>query len=123
MNINVKSTGVTLTPAISEYIGKRLQGVEKYLTNKSAHMQVEVGRANGHHKQGEVFKAEVHIIGDGADYYAMKEAEDLYAAIDMVKDEVVHEISKNQGKKRELVRRGQRKFKEIIKGFPWMGRK
>ncbi|MBX4189086.1 ribosome-associated translation inhibitor RaiA [Candidatus Parcubacteria bacterium] len=122
MNINTKATGIELTPAISAYIDKRLQGVEKYLNNKAAYMQVEVGRSTGHHKQGEVFRAEVRIAGDGADYYAVKEAEDLYAAIDMVKDEVVQEIKKAKGKKRELLRRGQRAIKDMVKGFPWLRR-
>ncbi len=122
MNINVKATGIELTPAISAYIEKRLHGVEKYINNPGAHMQVEVGRSSAHHKQGEVYRAEVRIAGAGEDFYAVSESEDLYAAIDLVKDEVVQEIRKVKGKKRELMRRGQRAFKDMVKGFPWIKR-
>jgi ribosomal subunit interface protein len=119
MNLNFKGTGIELTEAIKAYIEKRFNSLDKYLINKSAQVQVEVGRVTAHHKHGEIFRAEVQISGDGANYYAVKEAEDLYAAIDMVKDEVIQEIKKTQGKKREMLRRGQRAIKNMVKGFPW----
>ncbi len=122
MNLNFKGTGIELTEAIKAYIEKRFRSLDKYLINKAAQVQVEVGRGSAHHKHGEVYRAEVQISGDGTNYHAVKEAEDLYAAIDMVKDEIVHEIQKVEGRKRELLRRGQRAVKNMVKGFPWFGR-
>lgn len=122
MKINLKATGIELTPAISAYAEKRLQAVEKYLPNHDSTMQIEVGKVTAHHRQGDVFRAEVRISGAGTDYYAVREDNDLYAAIDLVKDEIVSEIRKTKGRKRELLRRGQKRVKEIMKDFPWLKR-
>jgi ribosomal subunit interface protein len=119
MRISLKATGIELTEEISRYVEKKFQTIDKYTESKGAHIQVEVGRGSAHHKHGQVFRAEAHLSGDGADYYAVKEADDLYAAIDLVRDEVVHELTKVRGRKREVLRRGERTIKNIIKGLPW----
>ena len=120
MKINIKATGIELTPAISSYVEKRLAKIEKYLGSMDSVFAIELGRITQHHKHGEVYKAEVKISGAGANYYAVKESSDLYAAIDEVRDEVIHEITKDKGKRRELLRRGQRAIKDIARGFPWI---
>ncbi len=117
MKINIKATGIELSPALFSYVEKRLAKVEKYLDITEPIMAVELGKSTEHHKQGEIYRAEVRITGGGLDYYATKEAIDIYAAIDEVRDEIIHEITKNKGKKRELLRRGQRAIKNIIRGF------
>jgi len=123
MNINIKATGIELTGAISDYVHKRMSKVSDFLGSDGFLIAVEVGKTTKHHKQGDVFRAEVKVSGAGQNFYAVKEGPDLYASIDEVKDEVIHEISKTKGRKRELLRQGQRKIKEMMKGFPWIGRK
>lgn len=122
MKMNVKATGIELTPAILSYAEKRLMKVGKYLDGDPV-MAVEIGKSSQHHKQGDVFRAEVRIAGSGNDFYAEKQATDLYAAIDQVQTEVIHEITKTKGRRRELLRRGQRAIKDMAKGFPWIGRR
>ncbi|KKW14940.1 MAG: hypothetical protein UY54_C0010G0013 [Parcubacteria group bacterium GW2011_GWA2_50_10b] len=89
MKINIKATGIELTPAIAGYVQKKISAIEKYLPAGAVDLvaQVEVGKSTQHHKSGEVFKAEVHLVGAGLDLYAVSEQSDLYAAIDLVKDE------------------------------------
>ncbi|MHB1330703.1 MAG: ribosome hibernation-promoting factor, HPF/YfiA family [Minisyncoccota bacterium] len=119
MKTNIKGTGIELTPAILDYAEKRFEKVEKYL-NGDPLMAVELGKITQHHKQGEIFRAEVKISGSGNDYYAEKEASDLYTAIDLVKDEVIGEITKDKSKKRGLQRKGERTLKDMVRGFPWI---
>ena len=121
MNINIKATGIALTPAISDYVYKKISSVEKYLSKKgpTASAQVEVGKTTKHHKSGDVFKAEVRLIGGGLDMYAVEEAEDLYAAIDLVEAEITRGILKTKGRHIQLLRRGQRAIKDLMKDFPW----
>lgn len=121
MKINIKGTGIELTPAISDYATKKISALEKYFAESpDAVAQVEVGRSTNHHRTGEVFKAEVHIIGSGFDLYAVAESSDLYAAIDMVKDEISRELTTKKGKKEALHRRGARYIKNMMKGLnPW----
>ena len=121
MNINIKATGIAITPAISDYVYKKISSVEKYLSKKgpTASAQVEVGKTTKHHKSGDVFKAEVRLIGGGLDMYAVEEAEDLYAAIDLVEAEITRGILKTKGRHIQLLRRGQRAIKDLMKDFPW----
>lgn len=121
MNINIKATGIVLTRAISDYVYKKISSVEKYLSKKgpTASAQVEVGKTTKHHKSGDVFKAEVRLVGGGLDMYAVEEAEDLYAAIDLVEAEITRGILKTKGRHIQLLRRGQRAIKDLMKDFPW----
>lgn len=118
MNINIKATGIELTPAIQDYAEKKVRMLEKYLKNGSdSHIaRVEVGKTTRHHKEGFVFRAEIHITG-GIDVYAAKEAEDLYAAIDLCEAEAARELQSARGRRFKLLRRGQRAFKNMVRGM------
>ncbi|OHA92155.1 MAG: ribosomal subunit interface protein [Candidatus Zambryskibacteria bacterium RIFCSPLOWO2_02_FULL_51_21] len=117
MKINIKATGIELTPAISEYVNKKVGALEKYVKNADAVASVEVGRSTQHHKTGEVFMAEVHLTGAGLDLYAVAEHSDLYAAIDLVKDEVKETLLQEKGRRETLLRRGARKVKDLARGM------
>lgn len=120
MKMNIKATGINLTPEISTYAQKRLSKVGKYLTQRDPVMNVELGKVTQHHRQGEIFRAEVRITGGGADYYVAKESADLFSAIDEVKDEIIQEVAKDKDKRTSLMRRGGRMFKDMVRGFPWV---
>lgn len=120
MKINIRSTGIELTPAISSYVEKRISSIEKYIDRSitdNVIAQVEVGKSTRHHKSGNIFRAEVHVIGGGLDLYAVSEMEDLYAAIDVVKDEIVHNMIQSKGKRETLARKGAEVMKNVVKGF------
>lgn len=117
MKINIKATGIELTPSISEYVHSKISTLEKYVTNPDAVAQVEVGRTTQHHKSGDIFKAEVHVTGDGLDLYAVAEHSDLYAAIDQVKDEIVRNTVSEKSKRQTLTRRGGQMVKDMMRGL------
>jgi putative sigma-54 modulation protein len=119
MKINIKATGIELTPAISSYVNKKIFSIEKYFDkgNKDVVAQVEVGKSTHHHKAGNVFRAEAHITGRGLDIYAVSEMEDLYAAVDIVKDEMIHGVVQSKGKRQTLARRGAEMIKNMMKGI------
>ncbi|MBI1974708.1 MAG: ribosome-associated translation inhibitor RaiA [Candidatus Zambryskibacteria bacterium] len=116
MKINIKATGIALTPAIFGYANKKISSLEKYLAGEAV-AQVEVGKSTKHHKSGNVFRAEVHLVGGGLDLYAVSEKADLYAAIDVVKDEITHALTQNKTKKETLYRRGAATIKNMMKGL------
>ena len=119
MKINIKATGIELTPAISDYVYKKISAIEKYIdkNNTDVVAQVEVGKNTRHHKAGNIFRAEVHIIGEGLDLYAVSDMEDLYAAIDTVKDEIVRNVIQLKDKREMLTRKGAKMMKNMMKGF------
>jgi ribosomal subunit interface protein len=119
MNINIKATGIELTEAITDYVHKKIGSTEKYLTGQSADVvvHVEVGKITNHHKAGDIFRAEVRIVGGGLNLYAATETEDLYASIDKVKDEITRELVKTKNKRFALAKRGGQVIKDMMKGF------
>jgi putative sigma-54 modulation protein len=118
MKINIKGTGIELTPAITSYVEKKLSAVDKYLdVSESVVAQVEVGKTTNHHKSGDVFRAEAHLMGGGIDFYTVSEQADLYAAIDLLKDEIVQKLTHLKGRRQTLTRRGGQMIKNMMRGF------
>lgn len=118
MKINTKATGIELTSAIASYVEKRIRSLEKFLDpDADVTALVEVGKTTRHHKSGDVFRAEVHLVGSGLDIYAVSETGDLYASIDAVKDEVSHNMLQLKGKRQTLARKGAEMMKYAMKGL------
>lgn len=114
MRVQIKATNLDLTSSIEEYARKRVAAFEKFLSSEDL-VSVELARTTRHHKSGDIFKAEIFLRDSGKEYYAVSEKEDLYAAIDDVKDEIVREIKSYKGKMRTLFRRGGARVKNFIK--------
>jgi len=121
MNTNIKAGSIQLTPAISDYVDKRLKKIEDILGNDPAlQCDVELSKTTGHHNKGDIFRAEIHIVGSGKDIFAAREESDLYAAIDLVRDEVLREAKSHKAKQISLIRRGGARMKNMMKGlWPW----
>ena len=123
MNINIKATGIELTPAISEYVHKKLEMIEKYIDNSDATVaQVEVAKVTEHHQHGDIYRAEIHITGGGIDVYTAEETEDILASLDKVKDEIIQQLTRTKGKEQTLVRKGGQMIKSALK-FGWFKKK
>lgn len=118
MNINIKGTNIELTSAIHEYVTKRLGAVQKFVSDDpTVQCDVEVGKTSNHHKNGDIFRAEIHIVGHKRDIYVASEKGDLYAAIDEVRDEVLYRLSSKKEKAVSFARRGGAKVKNLIRGM------
>jgi ribosomal subunit interface protein len=117
MKINIKATGITLTPSISEYIEKKIDLLGKFFQEGEVLINIEVGKTTKHHKSGDIFRAEIQVACGGQNYYAAVEKDDLYAAIDEVKDEIAYKLSSKKKKTLHLLRRGGAKIKNLLKSI------
>lgn len=116
MNINIKTTNIDLTDAISDYINKRLSGISKFEKRGEILTRVELGKITNHHKKGDVFRAEIFIEIDGTEFYAFSEKDDLYAAMDEAKEDIFRQIISNKDRKQTLFKRGASSVKKMLKG-------
>lgn len=109
-----------LTDAIRDYVFEKVGYLEKFLT-ADATAFVEVGKDSNHHNKGEdIYLAEVQIKSKYGNYFNRQYAGDLYAAVDLVKEELQRDISKNKDRRQTLFVRGARSLKKRIKGMkPW----
>lgn len=121
MNINIKTTNIELTPAISLYVTKKMESLERFIGSqkKDAEEQVwvEIGKTTNHHEQGNIFRAEAQMRLPHASIRAEATDEDLYAAIDKVRDEMQRKMSKTHDKQIKKFRDGARKIKDLLTGF------
>ncbi|MBI5728420.1 MAG: ribosome-associated translation inhibitor RaiA [Candidatus Magasanikbacteria bacterium] len=95
MQITIKATGINLTPAINDYVTAKIGGLEKYLKKLdrgAVEAAVEVGRNTRHHNKGSIFRAEINLKLPGRMLRAEESSDDLYAAIDLVHDEIKRQI-------------------------------
>ncbi len=117
MNIKIRAKNFEITPAIDDYVMKKISSLDKFLDVKDSTIcEVEIGRTTSHHKSGDIFRAEVNIIEPGKkQVFAVAEEVDLYMAIDIVRDEAEREIVSNKKKQDTLFRRGSAKIKNLLK--------
>lgn len=129
MKINIKATNLDLTPAITTYIEEKINGLEKFISgddlkawderNQAAvEADVEIARTTDHHRQGDVYRAEVNIKVPGRVIRAEATEWDMRVAIDRVKDELQIELKKYKNKQETEYRDGSRLLKKMMSISP-----
>lgn len=117
MNIKIVTDGFSLTEAISEYVHKKFSVITKHLNQDSNQTLVDVMlRDNTKHKKGG-FHVQVNIPVRGGMINSTEEGDDLYAIIDIVKDELVRELEKYNTKHRDVSRQSASDIKKKLKGL------
>ncbi|MCX6757594.1 MAG: ribosome-associated translation inhibitor RaiA [Candidatus Nomurabacteria bacterium] len=117
MNINIKTKNIELVDSLQEYVNKRLSSIEKFLKNKDAVVQVEIGKTTNHHKNGDVYKAEIIIDSGDTKAFSVSETDDLYKAIDEAKEEIVRALTSTKDRNQTLFKRGASSVKKMLKGL------
>jgi ribosomal subunit interface protein len=122
MKINLQGKNFELTEAIKDYILKRITNLEKLLSTMEAGggevlVNFEVGKSTKHHKSGVVFHSDCLININGKEFYASSDKEDLYQAIDEIKESLFNEIRKNKDRRQTLYKRGAASVKKMMKGL------
>lgn len=102
MTVQIKATNIELTEAIKEYVNQKIDMLQKFVSSENArgavrvHMEVE--RTTDHHKKGNIFRAELQMQVNGVLLRVEKSTDDLYKAIDKVKDEMARQLSRRKDK-------------------------
>ncbi len=118
MATNIKATNIELTSAVSDYVNKKIESINKLVDEfKEISVYVEVGKTTNHHKQGEYFKAEFDVVIDGEKFFTVSEENDLYKAIDRAKDDLIRRVKNSKKKKTTLFKRGTMSVKKMVKGI------
>ena len=117
MRTTLKASNVAHTNALDTYVGKRLKDLEKVLEpkEKSEVARVDIGAANKHHKEGkDLYYAEITLHVKGKDFRAVAKANDLYAAIDKMRDMIVREVTSYHKQRRSLEKKGGQEIKKRV---------
>lgn len=99
MIITIQATGIDLTDSIKEYATEKITSLGKFFDGIVA-ADIDIGMRGHHHQKGDVFYAEVNMSIPGHLLRVVKESNDLYKAIDKVRDHYKVEFEKIKGKMR-----------------------
>jgi putative sigma-54 modulation protein len=117
MHIIITGVHMEMTDAIRNYTLEKMRTLEKYVArdDTSGKLTVELSRTTNHHAHGDVFEAEgiLHIRGKETVFKTTQD--DLYKAIDVLKDMLVREMAQHKDKERSIFRRSAHKVKQMFK--------
>lgn len=122
MKINFQTKNLELVPALHDYVVKRITNLGKLLSkieekDEEVIINFVLSKTTNHHKSGEIFRADCSILIKGEKFYSSIDKEDLYQAVDAVKDNLFNDISKSKDKKQTLYKRGAASVKKMLKGL------
>ena len=92
MTITIEPKGIELTDAIRTYAEEKFMSLTKYVEGIEK-MDIDIGMESHHHVNGKVYMCSAHVFLRNKDFYVKKEAEELYKAIDKVKDHLRNELA------------------------------
>lgn len=124
MNIIIKESNFQPADNIRDYVMKRFEGIEKFMTHPTEDkvLYVDVAKISKH-KSGEIYRGDVHITFGGRKYYAEAESTDPYAVIDAMREELINDLANKKSKMHRVYRKGALYVKNVIKGIPYVGKK
>lgn len=102
MKIHLKTTKIEVTEAILNYTQEKMDALDKYLgATPVINCDVELERIIGGQSKGDVFRVEVNLEVPHQLLRVEKTEDDLYKAIDKVRDHLDEVIVKYREKSRD----------------------
>ncbi len=111
MVTNIQFTGIDSSDALKQYAIEKVEDCEKFFDNIQQ-ADIDIGLRSNHHQKGNIYYAEVNLHVPGKLVRVVKDAEDLYKAIDKVRDHLKVELEKLSGKMNAIDREEIRETKE-----------
>lgn len=92
----LKWIGMDASSAVTDYLDAKLGSLDKFLSHIPLphDIHIECIKTTRHHQKGEIFACEAHLRLPKRTLMATAQANDIYAAIDRLKDELERQLTK-----------------------------
>lgn len=117
MNIIFKVNGMDIDDAVKTYTTEKVESLKKFVhgaLEPDARVEVEYTKDEKHHA-GELYRADIVVVAGGTDMHAIGHGESAQAAVDDARDELVRRLSRDSDKARNLLRKGSRAIKRMLR--------
>jgi len=113
MKVTIKATNLKLSSEIKKAIEEKIATLDKFIPHidGSVKAYVEVAIETRHHRKGSIYYAEANIEVPGALLRSEAKEENIYKAINRVKDELQVLLKKYKEKQKAKKKRKVRVFK------------
>lgn len=117
MNITIKATRYELTPSVQDLIEDKFFALGKLVENPEspAMLACEIEESIAAVRAGAKYRAEGNLSVNGKLFRATAENATLEGAVDHVRDDLVREVQRTQGKRRDLIKRGGAALKRMLR--------
>jgi putative sigma-54 modulation protein len=117
MHIIITGVHMEMTEAIKGYALEKMRSLEKYVNGNdtSGKLTVELSKTTNHHTHGNIYQAEGILHVRGKETTVRTTQDDLYKAIDVLKDMLSRELAEARDKERSIFRRSAHKVKALLK--------
>lgn len=126
MNIVIKGTNLELHEDLKAYAEEKYGGLKKFMEDidlggNRVLARVELAKTTQHHQQGDIYRAEVNLELPKKTLRSVVESDDIYKAMDGVKDDLRIMINEYKTERIEKTRRGRRMIKDLkrISSLAW----
>lgn len=108
---------------LKDYAEEKIGGLKKFLEDidlggNRVVARIELAKTTQHHQQGDIYKAEVNLQLPKKMFRSVVESDDIYKAIDDVKDELKIMINEYKTEKIDQTRRGSKVIKDLKRISP-----
>jgi len=119
MNIHIKTKNIELTPELKSAINEKIGLLEKFIPSKKGQevlAEVEVAKETEHHTNGEnLYRAEINLSYAKNMLRTVSLKSDIISALDEAKGEMQIRITSQSNKVLDLMRKGARKAKNMLR--------
>jgi len=115
-NLTIYCKDFDLTDAIKVYAEEKMAHLYKYFNHDEEEISfnLRLGKVSNSRNQGKIFYAEVSVHSPEKNFGGRIEEEDIYAALDLLKDELARNIRDYKDKVRTLTKKDAQKFKQEL---------
>ena len=107
-----------LTEALRNYVEDKISLLDRHFGSEPTNIDVELEHMTTHHS-GPIFRCEINIKIPSEQFVLRADStqEDMYAAIDTCLPKIKERLEKERHKNEALLKKGGRKFKEMMRSF------